>query len=313
MNTNLEQSILRTLAYFDLFSHPLTREEVYKWLWGYTNIDCTDFVNDLNRYVEAGVIDYRQGFYFLPGKVDITEERQRRIRLMEDRLKVAVRGLKKLRYLPFVRAVFVCNTLAMGTVTSESDVDVLVVAKEGRIWLARFFSNLVLKLFRLRTGKRGSANKICLSFFLTEDNLNLESTRIVEPDIYMIYWLVQLLPIYDPHNIRKKILDDNSWTNNFVSDRRQEFSLLDKYKVQDSKFSGAIKKILENMWNGGYGKLLEDQARGSQIVKMKIRGIRQGENKNIIINDSIIKLHENDRREEYQGEWIELCEERLKD
>jgi predicted nucleotidyltransferase len=314
MNSRLEKSIIQTLAYFDLFSHPLTKEEVYQYLWNYyDSIGFTDFINSLSEIVELGKIAIKQGYYFLPGREEIVAERQRRVRLVEEKMRIAVRGVKKLRWVPFVKAVFVCNTLAMGSVTKDSDIDVLVVAGKGRIWLTRLLTNTILKLFRLRTGRRGQKNKLCLSFFVTEENLNLASLRTVEPDVYLVYWLSQLLPIYDPAKVREEIMKRNTWARNFVPNAWQKFEILAKYKVVDSRASGLFKRAWEKMWSTAYGNFLESQARGTQLAKFKMRRLETKVDKSVIISDEIIKLHENDRRGEYQERWQRSFLEKPKD
>lgn len=305
----LEQSIIKTMAFFDIFSHPLTKEEIYHWLWGYNrDINFVDFINQLECVEQFKHFEYKQGFYFLPGREEIVDKRQRRVCLVEDKMKIAVRGITKLRWVPFVRAVFVCNTLAMGSVTDKSDIDVLVVARKKRVWLVRFLSNAVLKLFGLRTGRRGQKNKICLSFFVGDDSINLSAIRIENPDIYLIYWLSQLIPIYDPDDMRMEVKKRNIWAINFVPNGFTDFQMFSKYRVEDNRCSKIFKKIWEKMWSGGYGDFLESQARTTQMQKLKLRQVENKTDKSVIFDDNIIKLHENDRRVQYQEQWQENCE-----
>ena len=47
----MEQSILRTLAYFDLADYPLTKEELFSYLWQSPAVSLRrflDFLNDQN-------------------------------------------------------------------------------------------------------------------------------------------------------------------------------------------------------------------------------------------------------------------------
>jgi hypothetical protein len=48
------------------------------------------------------------------------------------------------KYIPFVDVVFGGGSLALGNVNENSDFDVLILAKSGRIFSARFFQSLLL-------------------------------------------------------------------------------------------------------------------------------------------------------------------------
>ena len=85
----LENSILKTLAFFDIFGFPLTEMEIYKWL----NTDGTLMTRgwhtddprmahgcSLNNIREtlgqmSDKIQTKNGFYFLSGRESIIEER----------------------------------------------------------------------------------------------------------------------------------------------------------------------------------------------------------------------------------------------
>jgi len=69
-----------------------------------------------------------------------------------------------------------------------------------------------------------------------------------------------------------------------------------------------IKNFFEKIWQGGYGDLMEKQAKSLQETKFKLSS-RNFENKDkkVILNDKMLKFHENDRRKKYQQQWLENC------
>lgn len=302
MTTQLQRSILQTLAFWDIFEHPLTKEELYHRLYYTDNTDFrigyTDFIQQLEQ------LEYKDGFYFLPGRKEIVSKRQLKVKLIEQKMKIAKRGIKKLSKIPFVRAVFVCNTVAMGFADENSDIDVLIIVKKGRIWLARFLATLALSLFGLRRTKRRIKDRICLSFYLADDNLNLEKITIKD-DIYLIYWLDNLIPVYDHEELHQSVLDANRWVKRYLPNgMRAWVGANGRSPVQ------RIKKLFEKMWGGKYGDLLEKQAKAIQRAKMK-RNYQSAQNENdtrVIVSDSMLKFHETDRREEYKKLWLEKCE-----
>jgi len=299
----LQNSIIKTLAYFDIFDYPLTSEELFK-LRITDNPDLrikySDFLSQLEQLQH---IQQDQGFYFLPGRSEIVEKRQDRVKLVEDKMKIAKRGVKKIASMPFVRAIFVCNTLSSSAVEEGSDIDVFIIIKKGRLFLARSLVTLYLGLFGLRRTKRKIKNKICLSFYVTDDNLNLQSVSI-ENDIYMKYWLTQLIPVFDPDNLFSSLQKANIWAKQDLPNAWQKYDIIDRWKVQGNF---KIKKLLEKIWGGSYGSLLEAQARGMQLNRMKLNymSVQNEPDTRVVVNDKMLKFHENDRREEYRDKWLE--------
>lgn len=313
MNTHLEQSILKTLAYFDIFKHPLTREELYSFLWGYHgNLGMAEFSLQLENLIGRGV-DYKWGYYFLSGKSELVEKRRRSILEIEKKMKIAKRAIKKIRWVPFVRAVFVCNTTAASTASESSDIDVFIITRQGRIWLARFLVTTILSIFGLRRTDKKINNRICLSFYLSDNHLNLKDVAIEKPDIYLMYWLAQLIPVFDPSNIYKKIKSQNKWVLNFVPRAFGKYTLLNRWKVEEGGFSKAVNNFFEKVWGTAYGDFLESQAKTIQLNKMKknLTSVQGEPDTRVVVSDSMLKFHENDRRVEYKQCWIDRIKDLL--
>jgi len=50
-------------------------------------------------------------------------------------------------YLPFVKEVYVCNSVAIGNAHSNSDIDLLIISQKNSMFLARLFWMLFLHEF----------------------------------------------------------------------------------------------------------------------------------------------------------------------
>ncbi len=301
----MSDSIVKTLAYFDIFNTPLTREEIYHWLW-HGEAKWLELTDELNKLKANKIIEYKHGYYFLPGRMEIASARQRSVPMVEKKMAIARRAGKKLRWLPFVEAMFVCNTVALGGVKPASDIDVFIIIKPGRLWLARFLITLVLGIFGLRRNKKNITDKVCLSFYAADDALDLSAVKISDPDIYLIYWLDNLIPVYDPKNIHKEILKQNQWAKKYLPNGLLSQKTLPRWRADDSKLSAGFRYFFERAWQGGYGNLMERQAKEIQKTKMKLN-FASAQNQGglgVVINDSMLKFHENDRREEYRDLWL---------
>lgn len=307
---NLKKAIIKTLAYFDIHDRPLTREELYKWLWQYPGLNYLDFLNSLEKYRDSGILGYEKGLYFLPDRGQTPVEKHLGSHyIVKKKMEIAKRAAKKIRYIPFVEAMFVCNTVALSTAKQNSDIDVFIVVESGRLWLTRLLVTVWLTLFRLRRDNRCVADKICLSFYTTDEALDLSDLKIDETDVYLTYWVAQLMPVYDPKNIIEKISWENKWVKNFLPQADIENKLSSLWSVIDTKFSRGIKRFFEIAWQGLYGDILEKKAREIQRSKMdKNYTSKENDNKSgVIINDSMLKFHENDRRQFFLDTWERRC------
>lgn len=291
----LQRKSIQTLAYFDLFDHPLTLHELAR----YTSSEASELEQALASHPR---IEQVGGFYSLEGRGHVAKKRQHRIWRLEEKMKIARRGAKKLRWVPFVRGVFVCNTVAMGVPSPESDIDVVVLAAPGRLWTVRFFSNLVLKFFRLRTGSNAYADKICLSFFVDTDHLDLSGLAI-EGDIYLSYWLATLVPIYDPYGHHQQWAQSNSWSLVPLT----SYAIVTRWKVDDNQFQRMKRDAWEWLLARRVGAWFESRIKRAQRKKMAKRGL-DPDGCNVVLRDSLMKFHENDRRHSYRDEWQERCE-----
>lgn len=303
---NLKESIISTLSYFDLFEYPLTKEELFRFLYTGGSKESISYPEFCER-LEQLSLENKYGYYFLPGRESVVELRRQRLMYNEQKLRLAERAVKMIRSVPFLRAVFVCNSVGAGTAKYGSDVDFFIITAPNRIWLVRFFTNLILRLFGLRTYGNKSANRICLSFYTDTEHLDLSPWKIADDDIFLIYWLYQLVPIFDPNNWREKILSANLWTNIFLPNAASQLPEDYLNQVWPTSLSSGWQKVWEKMWQGAYGDLLEKQARDWQMMKLKfsIKEKANNNDKSVVLDKGVIKLHENDRREFYRKEWLE--------
>lgn len=302
---NLKLAILKTLAYFDLNSYPLTVQEIWQWLYKFELKDLKEILIAIDELKVQNKIAEKNGYFFLVGSEKTVLDRRDSLIISELKLKKARLAIKFIRAVPFLRAVFVCNTVSAGTALEDSDIDFFVIAEMGRVWIVRFFVNLILRLTGLRTYGNKTKDKICLSFFIDDNNLNLEKLKAVDEDIHFVYWISQMMPVYDPKNYLKKFLSANYWIKNYVPNFSNQPQYLNI--VGDSVLGKVWKKIWESMWFGAYGDLIEKQARDWQLMKIKLSLQHQAKNgdNNVVINKGVIKLHEHDTRQVIYDKWLE--------
>jgi hypothetical protein len=59
------------------------------------------------------------------------------------------------------------------------------------------------------------------------------------------------------------------------------------------------------MWGGGYGDILESQAKGIQFqrLKMTVKDLSQKDDNGVVLRDNVIKFHERDTRVGIHNNW----------
>ena len=195
-----------------------------------------------------------------------------------------------LRFTPFVDFALAAGSLASGNVHNDSDFDVIIAARNGKIFTARFFCALFFGILGWRRKrldhKESAANKLCLNHFVTE-----KSYRLSPP--HNEYWkklYLNLAPIFGlPEKIRQFWAANADWLGEIPrisDDLRYEY-----------KNSAKFKTVLERALSGGVGNWLEVKLKQLQISRIE-RGLRSqlGHQPRIIYNDDELEFHPDTKR-----------------
>lgn len=217
MSYRLGKNILATLTYYDVLEMPLTAFEIWKHLitQNFEQLVCDrpctfyDVVRLLATEKASGGIKERNGFYFLPGREPLISKRIQAEKVSVLKLKRMRRLARILGFLPYVRMLGATGSLAMKNGTRESDWDMFVVLRSGKIWIGR----TILTGFLHSIGKRRHGKKIqdraCLNYFVTDDNLEIGTKDLFSAHEYRF-----LIPLLD-RNIFQKFEIKNRWIQEF--------------------------------------------------------------------------------------------------
>lgn len=311
--TDLEKSIIKTLAFFDIFNFPMTELEIWKWLFKPgRKVELSELRDVLGNSENLKKhISLREGFYCLKGSEQNYLRRKQNNNFAERKFSKAIRVIKIFRFIPFIRMVAVCNTLAYSNAREESDIDLFIISKKGKIWLARFFSILIIKLLKIRPQKDNKQDTICLSFFVDETGLDIKNVMMSDKDIYFPYWVQQLMPIYDPDGLYEKFMEANSWYKDYLPNA---YSNKFSKQVRASKSSKVFGKFFGNLISPKIlGSWLDDIYRSFQIriIDRNLKSMVNVDTR-VIINEQMLKFHADDRREMFFKQWKEKINKILK-
>lgn len=222
--TQIQEAILSTLAYADIFDYPLTSGELYRFLIGY-KVGKVELKKIINHQPLA--IDHQDSFYFLKGREGIVAIRKKRQKWSQKKLKIAQRVAQRLRIIPFIKMVAVTGALAMSNSDDQDDIDLLIVAAKNRLWLTRLLTVFLVEVVakRRQPGDKEVADKICLNMFLDEAYLKIPKK---EQDLFSAHEVCQLKPIWDRGRTYQKFLKGNRWVERYLPKAI-------KFKVQSSK------------------------------------------------------------------------------
>ncbi len=202
---SMADAILHTLVYADLFDYPLTALEIHRFLTGYAAPQATIEEYLVRHDLLCQRLRSIAPFWFLAGREHLVDLRQEREVYSQTLWRKARRYGRLMRVIPFVRMVSITGSLAMNNVTNaQDDVDLLIVAAKGRVWLARGLVILVVRL------ARQMGTELCPNYVLSEHRLHLD-----ERSLFTAHELAQLVPLHGLDTYRR-LLEDNAWMADYL-------------------------------------------------------------------------------------------------
>ncbi len=285
-----------------MFDYPLTDLEILRYL---------DLKCDYEKLKEellnmTDTLENKNSMYFLKDRSEIYETRMKRYNYADRKFRRAKIIAKIFKFIPWIKMIAIGNIIGSENLKDESDIDFFIITEKNRIWISRLFSVLIIKILNLRPQENDNRDKICLSFFISEEDLSLKKFMIKNnfknQDTYLLFWLADLFPIYDSQNFYEELIDENKWIFDFLPNWKIISPVLKRDAGKAPSFF--YRDFVDMFWGG-----LEDIFKKKQLKIMpeKIARILNKDTR-VVANDQAIKLHVNDRRESYNG----LFEEKMK-
>ncbi len=154
-----------------------------------------------------------------------------------------IKYIKYIKWIPGIKMVWIGNSVSMNSATVDSDIDLLIVSDENRMWLVRIFCTLIFQVSWVRKTWKKHAWRMCLSFFCTLKWLDFWKF-VLEKDPYLYFWILYFKPILDYNNKYDLFLRENwSWA---------DFSEFDTILRENKKY---IKYSSSKMSTGGFSPL----------------------------------------------------------
>lgn len=294
---SLKERILATLIYFDMFQMALGEDDLSRLILG-EKTEIGVIKGELSQM--AGLVVRNGGITALHGRDELLEIHEGQKRKSFDLCRRVEKWAWVFRRLPFVELVAVCNYLPLGVVDACSDIDIFVVTRAGRIFVARVFVTVFLHLLGLRRHGEKVKNRFCLSFYVSEKALGMREILLPD-DIYFAYWMIALWPVYGEKVVWEKLQAENQeWVGDYLEGGR----LIIRDYISGKSLIG---RFWEKILNGKLGNWLERRLREFFQKRHAARKDLPA-NASVIVDEKRLKFHNNDRREYYRDKWLRRLE-----
>ncbi len=285
-------TIIKTTAYFDLLDRPVTLLELHKGVG--ESVTVTDLLNELTQLIATQKIATKFGYYFLPERGDLIAKRHTKYVCSINKLKRARWYARLLLLVPFVRGVLLYNSVAFFNARETSDIDLLIITKTNRVWSARFYINTILKLLRLRPTAKRKRNAACVSFLIDQIDLGLQTTFKVRRELFPMYHHGQFIVLGGEVG---NFFAANMWLSEALL-QWYPYRLLSHWQIKSFRLVQIVLEALVSLISESYLKRVQQRIMPKYYTADNEAG-------QIVLNDQMIKLHNNATRLAFEQRYHE--------
>ncbi|OQP43025.1 hypothetical protein A4H97_12830 [Niastella yeongjuensis] len=267
MPVQYEQSIIKALAYFDIFNYPLTLDEIHHFLDQPVSGD--DVLLTLQQLVDDNRVFRMGNFYSLQQDPSL---RARRTNGNNKATALLTKGYKVGGFLyqfPFVRGIGISGSLSKNFADQNTDIDFFIITHANRLWIAR----TLMHLFKKLTFITGHQHFYCMNYYIDE-----EALRIDEQNIFTATELITLKPVCG-NGTMDRFYDENNWAGNYFPN--QPVSKESIVLAKPGWFKRAVEWLLDNKTGNSIDNWLmrvttRRWLKKEQLQKTNSHGIRMG-------------------------------------
>ena len=237
----LRPSILKVIAYFDLFSFPVSQEEVRRFLD--REVPESHLAAALEAMVAEKSLFRLEGFYSLRDDASLVGRRIKGAQHADELLLIADKISRFLYQFPYVRGIGISGSLSKHYADDDADIDYFIITRRNRLWIAR----TLMHLFKKWSFLRGQQHWYCMNYFVDEEALEIE-----EKNIFTATELITLLPACGNGGL-VKFFDANNWVSSFLPQYKHRIA-----STPPNPPAGFWKRALENLLDNRAGDRLDD-------------------------------------------------------
>ncbi len=245
----LKKNILKTLLYYDIFSHPLKAEEIFTFL-PRNSIQKEEVENMLHEFSGDSSSSFaeKEGYYYIkPFEENIAKRilRENHSKKMWEAAAIVTHIIKRF---PFVRGIMITGSLSKNSSDETSDLDFMVITADGRLWIARTLLMLFKKIFLFNSYKY-----FCINYFITESHLEIE-----EKNIFTATEIATVKGAYNT-DLMNEFISKNGWIKSYFPNYILCDPRLHKSNFKINNRKSKIQRAFEFVFSGSFGRWLNEK------------------------------------------------------
>jgi predicted nucleotidyltransferase len=237
----INKDILAALAYFDMFSYPLTSSELFLFLQ--QKCRRQEFDISLKLMISSHVIYNFDNFYTLRNDRALITRRLKGNAKAAELIKIAHKVSAVLIRFPYVRGIAISGSLSKNYADEDSDIDLFIVTAKNRLWIAR----TLMHAFKKLTFLFNKQHYFCMNYYVDERQL-----QINEKNIYTAIEVATLIPLQGDA-VFEQFYYENNWTQHYLPNNYLRLSIARPVKT------GFFKKIAEALFSNKFGDVLDKE------------------------------------------------------
>ena len=191
--------VIKGILYYDIFNHPLTKNEIYENC--YLDISQFELEIILMELMEEGILMEKKGFYQVTNShFSNIQKRVFANQQAQKALPIAYEYAQQIGGLPFVKGVCLSGNLSKGYFDRNSKINYFIITTHNRVWLAKYFFEKFKRSLPSEEHKYLDAN-----YFISERKL-----AIRDENKFVATELINLVPLIN-YDLFKKLMSKNSW------------------------------------------------------------------------------------------------------
>jgi hypothetical protein len=250
---DIEEAILQTVLYADIFDYPLTPAEIHYYLIStLANSERVLPLIENSAWLGSRLV-VTCGLVTVRGRQSLAAVRAARGHSSAQLWPEACRWAAVIGALPFVRMVAVTGALAVDNAPSGDDIDYLIVTAPGRVWLARALAVAVVRVARL------FGVGLCPNYVLAQSALGQQRRNL-----FIAHDLAQMVPLVG-HAVYSEMRAANEWSAEFLPQAQTPLRIQPELRL--SRWQRALQRCGECLLGGRLGDALERWERDRKLRK----------------------------------------------
>jgi len=278
--------ILHTVHYYDLLDFPLTIDELWYAMGSDQEVSAARPTFQEFSTLLAGdtQLEQRDDYVFIAGREELINRRESvypvKARLW-GRLKWVVAIM---RWMPFVRMIALSGSLALDNSKMNSDIDLFIVGRQGRLWTTRIFTKLLAICLGLHRWDSKVSGRFCLNHYVSDSALRLDQCNLYTARLFS-----QLIPVYG-FACYRTFQKENLWVRQFLP--RYPWYRFPPFPVMaDGGLMSKVKAFEEGLLGGRVGDWVEATMAAWQRHHIEQDPRRLSPEAQVVTSEEMLRFH----------------------